>query len=159
MKDLIRKYWIPALCAVAFDLLGAVAIMLKIYYSDGEWVALYEIFLQTPLCYFWILWFVMIFFSANGITREYRERIRLSIEEYSLVAKEEVCKAVRLETAYAYSKHLILFFAGLPLLYLTQHYDTLTGFSIQIFILHFIPLLIDLIVLICLYFKRRHAID
>lgn len=142
----IRRWLIPAVSAMAFVIIGALLFMFQIHITDNEWVPLSDILLQSPICYFWILWFGMIFFSASGFVREYENRLVMAQTAYPLVCNGEIRKFVKKDMAYSYSKKLFWVFAGLPLLYLSMHYDKQSGFSMPALLISIIPLVINLIV-------------
>lgn len=156
-KISIRRWLIPAVSAVAFVIIGALLFMIQIHITDNEWVPLSEILLQSPVCYFWILWFGMIFFSASGFVKEYENRLVMAQTSYPLVRNGEIRKFVKKDMAYSYSKNLFLVFAGIPLLYLSMHYDKQSGFSMPALLISTIPLVINLIVFAMLrhQFLRR----
>lgn len=151
----IRRLWIPTVSGVAFVIIGAIAFMVQIYITDGECVPLSEILFMSPACYFWILWFFMIFFSANGFVKEYGNRINAAKSAYPSVDEYKIRILVKKEMAYSYSKTLLLCFAGLPLLYLSQHYDVQTGFSTIALFISIIPFFIDLIIFVVLWYQAR----
>ena len=64
----------PTLCATAFVLASALAIILISRYPQGGWLSLREVLTASPACRFWVLWFVLVFISANGFTKEYRRQ-------------------------------------------------------------------------------------
>lgn len=141
-----RRWWFPAVSAMAFVIIGALLFMIQIHITDNEWVPLSDILLQSPICYFWILWFGMIFFSASGFVREYENRLVMAQTSYPLVRNGDIRKFVKKDMAYSYSKKLFLVFAGIPLLYLSMHYDKQSGFSMPALLISIIPLVINLIV-------------
>lgn len=144
--SIFKKYWIPTCSAIIFVIAGSVTMMFQIHHSDGVWIPLYQILSQSPACFFWILWFCLIFFCAYGITKQYRNKIRDAIAAYPLVNKNKVIKIARIDMAYSYSKKLLFVFAGLPFVYLSQHYDKQTGYSLYSIVILLIPFLIDLTV-------------
>lgn len=145
-ESVISRYWLPTLCATAFVLVSALAIILISRYPQGEWITLREVLTASPACWFWILWFVLAFISANSFTKEYRRRLRQARDEYPLVDEAYTRRLVKKEMSYRYSKMLLPVCAGWPIPYLLFHYSSETGFSPTVFAIQFLPLPVDLAV-------------
>lgn len=145
-KFSLSTYRVPLLSATLFVIIVSLTMSYLNYHLDGEWIPISEILFSSPACYFWILWFCLIFYCTNGFSKEYRSRLNMAIEAYPLVKKDDICKYVRKDMALVYSRTLLIVFAGLPLMYLSQHYDKQSGFSTIFLIISIIPLMIDLIV-------------
>lgn len=155
-KSFLSTYRVPLLSATLFVTFVSLTMSYLNYHLDGEWIPISEILFSSPACYFWILWFCLIFYSTNGFSKEYRSRLNMAIEAYPLVNKDNIRKYVKKDMASDYSKTLIIVFAGLPLMYLSQHYDKQSGFSTIFLIISIIPLMIDLIIYAVLHLFPYH---
>lgn len=110
-----KKVLVPALTSLSIVLICATAIFIRVYQVYGYYPSASEIFFSSPICYFWILWYALFYFAANGIIKEYHGAIDMAKIEYPLIPDNEIKKYAQMEILHRYSKRLIFLFLGLPL--------------------------------------------
>lgn len=151
----MKRYIIPAISAFVFDIVSIIAIVFRVYQTEGIFPSLSEVLFSSPICYFWILWTALIFFCVNGIANEYRG-LRINAEKtYPLISKEYIHKQTLIEFVYSYSKKLLPVFGGLPLAYFLTTDLGLSDVGMKTISLLLIPFVLDIILFLCLVFYRK----
>ena len=151
----MKRYMIPAISAVVFDIVSIIAIVIRVYHTEGQIPPLSEVIFSSPICYFWLLWTALIFFCVNGIVNEYRIK-RIDAENtYPLLSKEYIHKQTLIEFVYSYSKKLLPVFGGLPLAYFLTTDIEISDIGLTIIILLLIPFMLDIILLFGLVIYRK----
>lgn len=150
-----RRILAPAIIAICFVCIAAIAISLKAYNTDGYLPSVGELLFGTPICFFWILWFALVYYCANGIANEYRTLVSSARKEYPLVSDSRIKKLARIELAYSYSKKMLLVFVGLPLCVQITSFDNgLSDISLSSILILLIPFFVDMTACIVLWYKR-----
>ena len=141
-----KRYIIPVLGASVVVLVIGIAIMFAVRNSEGYYPDFQEIFLSRPICYFWLLWFALAFYSINGIVKEYRRYKDFYATEYPLVSQNVISRSALIQITYTYSKKLLLVLLGLPFAAYIINDNGNQGLSLQGILFSLIPFFIDLII-------------
>lgn len=142
---MIKRYIAPTVSAVVFDIAGIIAIVIRVYQTEGQIPPLSEVLFSSPICYFWLLWTALIFFCVNGIVNEYRGSRMNAEKTYPLLSKEYIRRQTLLDFVYSYSKKLLPVFGGLPIAYFLTTDISLSDISLKNFGLLLIPFILDII--------------
>lgn len=113
-----KRLIIPIISVISFDIISIVAIMVKGFLSDGLVPPLKEVVFSTPICYFWILWSVLIYFAAWGIQKGYYSEYSEAKYADKAISSTQNKKVVLYKYIHVYCKKLLVFFGGLPFAYM-----------------------------------------
>lgn len=153
-KTLMKRYLIPAAVTFIIELICFMAILFRVHQTEGYIPPVGDVLFSSPLCYFWLLWTVLIYFCINGIVNEYH-RLRIYAESlYPSVAKKYIRRITLIETGYSYSKKLLYVFACLPVAYLATESMDCSETVLRTILLLLIPFAADLVIFILLRAKR-----
>lgn len=154
-----KKYGIPIISVISFDVISALAIAVKVYTSEGYFPSVSEVFFSSPICYFWLLWSALIFYASWGIYKEY-EGVRFSLtQSFPDVPQSVIDQVSKYKFLCSYSKKTLLVFAGLPLIVLGSRFFETSQITISTVALLLIPFICDCLFYIFTKLKLRRATD
>lgn len=142
--------YMPVAATAALDIIFFCAIFFKVRLKYGYYPPLEEVFFSSPICYFWILWTVLIYLFMYGIYSKYEELFMFYTGKFPDLPSESVSKICTLEFIYICCKKSLLLFAGLPLVVLGADGNADFNISFRQLLLLLIPFLLDCIVLLIL---------
>jgi hypothetical protein len=159
MMKLLKRSLIPILAVICFDMIAIGAIMYQVYLTDGIIPTLNETILSRPICYFWILWSLLIFFCVNGIQKEYYALVIRALQDFPLLPENKIRSIARSELLYLYSKKLMVVFGGLPLVYFSSNDISWSLDSLRKVLILWMPFILDLLIYLCIIVHRkRHSV-